>query len=73
MQGNCKDTCSVEMKRRSHTRFGIVEPANNRVKPEPRKETEIGLSCLEGMARSAVGFQIGLQVVVLASRKLDYE
>ena len=52
--------------------FGIIEPANNRVKPEHRKETEIGLSSVEGMARSAVGFQIGLQVVVLASRKLDY-
>ena len=73
MQGNCKDSCSVEMKRRGHTRFGIVEPANNRVKPEHRKETENGLSCVEGMARSAIGFQIGLQVVVLASRKLDYE
>ena len=62
------------MKRRSHTRFGIIEPANNRVKPEHRKETEIDLFSVEGMARSAVGFQIGLQVVVLASsRKLDYE
>ena len=30
-------------------------------------------SILEGMARSAVVLQIGLQVVVLASRKLDYE
>ena len=60
------------MKRRSHTRFGIVQPVNNRVKPEPRKETEVGLSSVEGMARSAVGLQIGLQVVVLASRKLDY-
>ena len=50
----------------------MIEPVNNRVKPEHRKETEIGLSCLEGMARSVVELQIGLQVVVLASRKLDY-
>ena len=55
------------MKRRSHTRFGIVEPANNCLKPETRKEE------VEGMARSAIGLQIGLQVVALASRKLDYE